>query len=595
MPLITLYQGKSELTFPTLEQQSILASEARVTIVKACPGSGKTRVFVEVFKNKLEQWTPGTFGGIAALSFTNVAQNEIKNRIGIKVGKPHFIGTLDSFVLTYIVKPFAHIVGVSSNGIELIPEIIADRYDYPEVVVDTSAMRGRNVPIKRCVHSIRFVGGSLENPELEYYSDIMFKNIPVARNKIESVLLAKKNNWASKGTITHSDTQFLAAKILNDPVHGEFITKLIIKKFPYILVDEFQDTGFFLSKAVKQLLAHCLSGLVIGDPDQSIYEFGGANPLIFNDIEQLDGAESKPITQSHRFGSKIADMICEFSEKEEILSAKSSAGNLYLITHNQDKPEITGELRNKIRNILGENQKYIILTRKRASKNYFVGLNQIKAPSRFSNYGKKLLMAEESLVIGDFKRARKIIESALSSLVFDKNFPAKEDFNSELGVEKWRKSIYIIISSLVGPVSEKWNEWQDRIKAVFKDQLIILGYVDNINTKFMRYTVNNNVVKPNFSNSHAINLNDIIDITTIHQYKGAESDNVVLYVPKKSRNRPSITAEWWQEQSEEMRVAFVALSRAKEKLILCVHEDTLTSLQENRPSFVDQFELIDDR
>ena len=66
---------------PTDEQKAVLASTARVTVVRACPGAGKTEVFVEAIRQKLSRWNdPGK--GLAALSFTNIARETIEARVG---------------------------------------------------------------------------------------------------------------------------------------------------------------------------------------------------------------------------------------------------------------------------------------------------------------------------------------------------------------------------------------------------------------------------------------------------------------------------------------------------------------------------------
>ena len=70
-------------------------------VVKACPGSGKTTCICERVFNILQNWEKPN-SGIALLSFTNVAKKEIINKIDkedktLKLGYPHFFGTIDSF------------------------------------------------------------------------------------------------------------------------------------------------------------------------------------------------------------------------------------------------------------------------------------------------------------------------------------------------------------------------------------------------------------------------------------------------------------------------------------------------------------------
>ena len=111
------------------QKRIVVCNEPRI-IVKACPGSGKTfsvtaRLARILKKNKLNRHQ-----GIAVLSFTNTACNEIKMGLqedwGInEVSNPHFIGTIDKFINDYIFLPFGHL----EMGCSFRPEIIGTEYN----------------------------------------------------------------------------------------------------------------------------------------------------------------------------------------------------------------------------------------------------------------------------------------------------------------------------------------------------------------------------------------------------------------------------------------------------------------------------------
>jgi superfamily I DNA/RNA helicase len=80
-------------------------------------------------------------------------------------------------------------------------------------------------------------------------------------------------------------------------------------------------------------------------------------------------------------------------------------------------------------------------------------------------------------------------------------------------------------------------------------------------------------------------------ISTIHKVKGAEFDTVVFFVPKTAKNKcPSI--QWWSDDDggEERRIAFVAVSRAKQRFVLCLHSTVYDALKQNRPDFIKCFD-----
>ena len=86
----------------TKEQQDFLNTEGRIVLC-AVPGSGKTFIVAKKLISYLKEWKY-LHRGVAALSFTNVASDEIKRQITdssqktSEMGYPHFVGTLDSFI-----------------------------------------------------------------------------------------------------------------------------------------------------------------------------------------------------------------------------------------------------------------------------------------------------------------------------------------------------------------------------------------------------------------------------------------------------------------------------------------------------------------
>ncbi len=89
----------------TPEQREILTNSARIRVVRATPGSGKTSLVAELIRQELEIWNPST-AGIAALSFTRIGGDEIRKALGHDLGHPHFVGTIDAFLFRYVVRPF---------------------------------------------------------------------------------------------------------------------------------------------------------------------------------------------------------------------------------------------------------------------------------------------------------------------------------------------------------------------------------------------------------------------------------------------------------------------------------------------------------
>ena len=98
----------------TVEQQDFLAAEGRIVLC-AVPGSGKTFIVAKKIIKYLEDWR-FPHRGVAALSFTNVASDEIRNQVSdttyaySDIGYPHFVGTLDSFINNFILLRFGYLM-----------------------------------------------------------------------------------------------------------------------------------------------------------------------------------------------------------------------------------------------------------------------------------------------------------------------------------------------------------------------------------------------------------------------------------------------------------------------------------------------------
>ena len=98
----------------TNEQKIFLDAEGKVVLC-ACPGSGKTFIVGKKLLKYLTDWKC-PYQGIAVLSFTNVASEEVMRQANelsenkVDTGFPHFVGTLDSFINNFIFLRFWHLM-----------------------------------------------------------------------------------------------------------------------------------------------------------------------------------------------------------------------------------------------------------------------------------------------------------------------------------------------------------------------------------------------------------------------------------------------------------------------------------------------------
>ena len=330
---------------PTPEQEAILIETARVRVVRATPGSGKTWLVAEAIRQTLNTWTTKT-SGIAALSFTRVGGDEIRKAVGHDLGHPHFVGTIDAFLFRYIIRP--HLCRVF-NGAFALPRIVAGEWgaeNWSRCGTNLNATVGQGIKLFGCVF-IDERQGQVVIAHKPYPAQPLRE---LTGNDIQSVKEAKKKIWKSCGLLTHSDAALWASKILAHPTLGAIVRAEVIRRFPFLIVDELQDTGHFLAKSIRLLLdepdAH---GLLVGDPDQAIYEFNGARPDLFNTFEAFAGAVTLSLSNSQRCSSAVAKAATHLKDSAGVfLPAQDQDGRALLIRYKNmaaDVPRVLEAIR----------------------------------------------------------------------------------------------------------------------------------------------------------------------------------------------------------------------------------------------------------
>ena len=204
-----------------------------------------------------------------------------------------------------------------------------------------------------------------------------------------------------------------------------------------------------------------------------------------------------------------------------------------------------------------------------------------------SHAGRRLDRAVRLFCNGQSSMASRIVAKELSWLVLKNEFPTIEELcDHDIDIREWRLALYEILQAACSyNDGENWNDWLKRVQKVISDSAMKFNWEENkkeLSGKFMRSKEG----EAKRISAIASGTNDSIlgkpIVKTIHQVKGNEFDCVVLFVPKPhSRNAPCPSYEWWPAtSSEERRIAFVAASRAKKTLILCVHRNTFDALKE---------------
>jgi DNA helicase-2/ATP-dependent DNA helicase PcrA len=587
--------------FPwTDEQKDVLASTSRITLVQAGPGSGKTRVFAELVDRRLKAWHHKV-GGLAALSFTNVARDEIEDRVCASTVAPHFVGTLDAFFLRFVIAPFGHLAGLPKSGARLVPSPLDQQLSGPAIKLSDNLF----API----FQIAATGGSESAPQFQYRVPNGLPARPVPQHLVAWVIKEKKKDWQTRGRVTHADCSYLSSCILNGP-HGAAVRAMLAKRFPVICIDEFQDTGHFLGRAALALLKEpSIEALVVGDVDQKIFGFSGVNPNLFAVVEKLPGAKQFPLKISQRCASSICSVASLLSRSgSKVVPCETAVIGETLLGKHNDKAAAP-DLKLLDRAFAAARQAkcthIAVLVRKRDTKARFMRTVAKKGPSISCRGVTQIALAIDGIKNGRGRAAVDMAEAFVRRIMFGDERPTEEEIRAA-GVEPsvLRRHVRHLLLDLIDvKPDETWGQWALRAKSLCEGIAEACGITDYKARLGGAFKENKKKDKPDQIRSGDMALDfawpsDLrVEILTIHEAKGREFEAVVLYCPE-PRNAggastcPSVA--WWASpaDSEEREVAFVAATRAKILLVLGVHEKTWDGFSTSRKEFFELFEPL---
>ena len=268
-------------------------------LILAGAGSGKTRVitFRIAYMMKKHNVAPSS---ILAITFTNKAANEMRQRIETLVGdrsKYIWCGTFHS-IFARLLRRHAELLGYSQNF------SIIDTDDQQKLVKDSmkeldisdSQFKPRSVQSEISNAKNKFIG--VEEYALQAGKDYYYGVVARVYKRYQEKLLA--NN-----AMDFDDILINMVKLLEQ---NPDICELYRSKFRYIMVDEYQDTNMPQYRAVMQLASGSGNICVVGDDDQSIYSFRGADVrLILKFEKDFPGAKVIKLEENYRSTKTILE------------------------------------------------------------------------------------------------------------------------------------------------------------------------------------------------------------------------------------------------------------------------------------------------
>ncbi|HRK80455.1 MAG TPA: ATP-dependent helicase [Saprospiraceae bacterium] len=559
--------------FETLsdKQREIVFDKSGKFVVRACPGSGKTFCVSARLARLILGWQK-EYEGIAAVSFTNVAWQEIEKKyseefqLGDRISFPHFLGTIDSFINKYIFLPYGHLVLKCKGRPTLVGE----------------------------PHGI-WTG--------KYFSDSLFDNISykidgsfyaindrvMPPNWLDNVNITRsKKNINKGGFATQSDANYFAMKILEGFPQ---IAKAVAFRFPYLIVDEAQDTSEIQMRIIDLLIANGLNEvMLVGDPDQAIFEWNDARPDLLNQ-KFNDWENSIVLNESRRSSQLICNATFNISSLEEVSTAvseevKNFEHNPRVILYSDNLPQIVTDFIEECNQsgIAVSEETVAVIYRSKNLINEITGIPEVPFGSSpwttHDNYTKDFAKGKFLYDNGDFKGGFKAIEKALLKQIRNLPFCSEdtvEEMIRKIGFVSFKSQIFRFIN-LLPKTDTTLGDWVNATNQILtekqlKFQLSITNAGKNYTFQQVFLNESEKVADRNYR------------LGTVHSVKGETFDATLLILKTKGIGKAYKTILNQNvsiSNSEELRIAYVGITRPRKILVIAVPNQENKTAWENK-------------
>lgn len=536
--------------------------------------------------------------GIAALSFTRVGGEEIRKAVGYELGHPHFVGTIDAFLFRYVIRP--HLRRVFRWFAD--PRLVVGEWGaehWAKCGSNQSATAGKGINLFGCV----YIG---EEHGEEIIAHKPLPALPLCRltgNNLRLVRESKKRIWEQRGLLTHSDAALWATKVLEDRTFGPVVRAEVIRRFPFLIVDELQDTGHFLGKSIRLLLEDPSSrSVLVGDPDQAIYEFTGARPDLFNTFENIAGALSLSLASSLRCPPAVANVAAHLKDSGgPIGSAENRIGRAFLVRYTDMVADVQKVV--EAARVSHTPALLKVIARGSATVEELMGRRTGNAPSLHCP-----ALSHIHRAVVAFRRGRNISALAAARAALERAVFQREGVNDEelvdAGIDPhdWKAlAVRCLLKANEIVTTGTSFEWQKQAGGILDREItdFRLGPSFTFVTGKLKPQERDGFDKPSADflpqTNPGVHDRAGIPAYTVHGVKGETHDVTIFVCPETPQVARCPSVVWWStndKDREEKRIAYVAMTRTQGDLIVCVSEACYQRLAASRGAFVGSFECM---
>lgn len=615
------------------QKEAVTKSDGPLLIL-AGAGSGKTRVITHkiAYLIKNRGIDPSN---IIALTFTNKAAGEMKERVKILLGNSSFDIWISTFhsACARILRPEIKRLGYSNDfiiydsgdSLELIKECMKKLDIYEELY------QSRDI-----LNKISEQKRNLIMPEAYDGKDFGFEQ------HVKKIYLFYQRSLYNNNALDFDDLLLLTIKLFEENLD---VLESYQERFRYILVDEYQDTNYSQYYLLSLLARKYRNIFVVGDDDQSIYRWRGANlENILNFEKDYPNTRIVTLEENYRSTKTILDAAAEIIKKNEgrkdkNLWTNNDEGEKIIYLRAEDEIEESDYIASTIKNLCNNGKMkfkdFAIFFRTNAQsrviedslrRNHipytiikglrFYERKEIKA---ILSYIKVVFNPQDSLSL---KRITNIPARGIGKVTVNKidSYIKEREISFFQGIEEMikkdivvplikrrLKKFYELIKELekIGekePVSQLVKEILNKTKyleTLEKDNKgEIGGRLENVKEfisaikEFERRTEDKSV-KAFLDYAALVTETDFIDeddgvvsLITLHSSKGLEFPVVFISGMENGLFPHAKAFETMEELEEERRLCYVGMTRAKDRLFLtnCIRRNIYGNYQYNFPS-----------
>ena len=557
------------------QQQSIVDAPLDPMCVVACAGSGKTKTAVERLA-KIREKLGDSRSHVALLSFSNVAVNTFRNIYSEKQGRyinnRVTIDTFDGFITSNILRPHAY----RTMGCNRVPFLL----NGSEPFLQNKKLKYWYEPTSTSKRSVE--GAGINDIVVNINDDGFDFSYRLGEKKyLTNNGLEVTKSLGLFGAYTHELGKFWS--LLTLACQPE-ILRVIANRYPQIIVDEAQDVGELHQGILELLIDQGVNVTLIGDPNQSIYEFAGATGEFIDIFNSNPENNSLDLSTNYRSIPEILDVANAISgrtDKAVQTSDNDNHGAYYKVYD----PKMTGKLvelfESKVR------QSSLSVTNSAVLFRGNSGIDKISVESKFIGQGKTKLLALAAIHRGnsEYQKAFKLLVSCIVGLLDNTPDNLVSMLLSSSRYPEIRgmcQHIWLFLRSMDDGLPSAFLKGSCTWHPLVKERLIKLldtieekyGYskVSNIGNKLSKKGLTEEplMLDPELALGEKLTIR----LDTVHQAKGESLDSV-LYVASKSHIDELLNGV----TTEVGRIGYVAVTRAKKLFVLGVPKSAVKELE----------------